>query len=127
MASSETVTVGCKLPHGLLIRLGDLEEAMVDGKQVKMFRPSGREIELKGGNAAGAIGGYGLTHGVDADAWRGWDEAHKDFAPLARGLIFEVKRPADAAATAAERKNVKSGFEGIDPEKPGPKVEKRED
>lgn len=128
MASVETITVGCKLPHGLQIPLGSLEDTTVDGKQVKMFRPNGRHITLNGYHAKEASAfGVGITDGVDAAEFRAWAEKHREFAPLARGLIFEVKRPSDAPAAAKERADLKSGFEGLDPEKPAPKVQQRED
>lgn len=124
----ETVSIGCKLPHGLKIALGGLEETSVEGKTVKMFRPNGRHINLNGYHTQGAaVMGVGMTHDVDAAAWRDWAERNKDFEPLSKGLIFEFKRQSDAAPMARELANVKSGFEGIDPDKPGRNVSKSKD
>ena len=49
MAKQKTVTVGCKLPNGLIIEVG------------------GQSVELNGANASNIIGGHGITRDVDAD------------------------------------------------------------
>lgn len=48
MAKQKTVTVGCKLPNGLIIEVG------------------GQSVELNGANASNIIGGHGITYDVDA-------------------------------------------------------------
>lgn len=104
-----TITVGCKLPHGLIIE--------VDGVPVT----------LNGTNSSNVIGGYGLTEGVDSDFFQKWMAANKDSAAVKNDLIFAQGRADSARAAASERKGVKNGFEGIDPNKPAPGVEPTEE
>lgn len=89
--------VGCKLPHGLRIQLGN---AFYD---------------LKGRNASRIIGGYGLTTGVPTDAFAKWLEDHKDFKYVRNGLVFMQGDMASARAQARDGNSVRSGLEPIDP------------
>lgn len=99
-----TVVVGCKLPHGLAIRL------------------AGRQVLLAGSNSEGAIGGYGLTRGVDKAQFEDWLKEHETFEPVARDLIFAVGQESAARATASERKGEKNGFEPLDPTRPDARI-----
>lgn len=105
------VTVGCKLPNGLEIHLGDNREKVV---------------VLKGANSSDLIGGHGLTE-VDAEFWAAWLEQNTDFAPLQAGLIFANESAAKARDEAKEKVDNASGFEGINPEKPGKDIKKATD
>lgn len=108
----QTVTVGCKLPNGLHMDLrGD------GGELVK-------RITLNGANKSEVIGGYGITHGVDKEAFEEWKRRNPDFTPLKKGLIFAQDKPAAAAAQAKEQAEIKNGFEGLNPDKPAPGVER---
>lgn len=98
------VVVGCKLPHGLIIN------------------QAGHKIVLAGENSSRVIGGYGMTS-VDKDLMSAWMADHKGFTPVKQGLIFFQESKAKAKDEATEKAKVKSGFEGIDPEKPGPGIE----
>lgn len=98
------VTVGCKLPNGIIIEQG------------------GKTISLNGANSARIAGGHGLTV-VDGNLFTAWMEAHKDFAPVKKGLIFAHESPKRVEEMAAEREENKTGMEPIDPEKPGGGVE----
>lgn len=111
----QTVTVGCKLPNGLHMDLrGD------GGELVK-------RITLNGANNSEVIGGYGITHNIDKDAFEEWKLRNADFPPLKKGLIFAYDKPATVASQAKEQAELKSGFEGMDPEKPAPGVERAKD
>lgn len=108
----QTVTVGCKLPNGLHMDLrgtgGELN----------------RRVTLNGANKSEVIGGYGITHGVDKEFFEEWKRINADFPPLKKGLIFAHDKPASAAAQAKEQAELKSGFEGMNPDKPAPGVER---
>lgn len=104
-----TVTVGCKLPHGLIIEVGNVA------------------VTLKGKNSSNVIGGYGLTEDVDRDFFEKWLAANKDSAAVKNNLIFAQERATNARAEAKEKAKVKNGFEGIDPNKPAPGVEPTEE
>jgi hypothetical protein len=99
------VTVGCKLPHGLQIRVG--ETAVV----------------LAGTNSSLVIGGHGITEGVDKDFFDAWMLANKDSAAVQGGFIFAHAKTDNVKAEAEEKADNRNGFEGLDPDKPAPGIE----
>lgn len=109
--STATVTIGCKLPHGLML---DLTEA---GKPARRFR-------VKGMNAANIVGGFGITEGVPRDFWNEWLEKHKLLAFVERGQIFAYDTTASARARAKEvGGELLSGLEPIDKNAKRSKIE----
>ena len=102
---AELVVVGCKLPNGLLIK------------------HNGKEVLLNGLNSSEIIGGHGITR-VEKDLWESWYLDNLDFAPVKNGFIFANNNEKSTAAEAREKENELTGFEGINPEKPGGGVEK---
>lgn len=103
-ASTDTVTVACKLPNGLHIKIEEL----------------GINIKLHGSASPYAIGGHGMTQGVNAAEW-GAIEAHPHFgnaAWLKNQVVFAMNKPQDASDKAIERQKVRAGFEPIDPRDP---------
>lgn len=76
MATPSTVTIGCKLPNGLVLSLGEARH------------------ELAGTRASAVIGGYGLTP-VPAEFWAAWSRAYAEY-PAAE------KRPDLRADNAGE-------------------------
>jgi hypothetical protein len=105
------VTVACKLPNGLILEL--------DGVRVELAGPA-----VAWGVPPRDVGGYALTHGVDADFFVRWMSVYKDYTPVKRGLIFACAKPQDAEARAREMKDEKSGLEPLNPENPGPGLER---
>lgn len=99
------IVVGCKLPHGLEIRVGD------------------KTAVLKGTNSSLVIGGYGITEGVDADLFAAWLAANKDSASVSGGFIFARGKAESVKAEATEKKDNLNGFEGLNPAKPAPGIE----
>lgn len=97
------ITVGCKLPHGLIIKTG------------------GKAVTLNGANSARIVGGYGLTQ-VDKDFFEAWKKEFAQFPPLKHGLIFAQEKPASADSQAKEQADIRTGLEPIDPAKPAPGV-----
>jgi len=96
------VSVACKLPHGLVLS--------IEGK------PS---VTLAGANHPDAVAGFGITR-VDKDFFEAWSGIHKDFIPLTKGLIFAQERSDSLRAEANEKTSEKTGFEGLNPQNPGP-------
>ena len=99
---SNTVLVGCKLPSGIVL----------DGAT--------RKIELNGLNTTMISGGVGLTH-VDAVEWMYIQEVYKSHAAFASNAVFNYKDSdsvADVVEMAADLSEVKTGFEGLDPNAP---------
>lgn len=111
---ASTVIVMCKLPTGIIL---------------DMPNPDGgpdRTVRLNGANHPEAVLGAGLTY-VDAEFWAAWRERNKGFDPLETGAIWAAEREGDAKAQAKEMKGHKTGFEGLDPDKPMPGVEPTEE
>jgi hypothetical protein len=105
--SNDQVVVGCKLPQGLHIHIDQ------------------KRVTLAGANASNIIGGYGFTR-VDRSFMETWLSRHKDYVPVQRGLIFIQEDDADAAGQAEEQSDVRSGFEGLNPDAPAPSVKPAE-
>ena len=127
--SGETVTVGCKLPHGLILRIFNMievDEPVMGGGSRKV--PTAREraervtingcahMQNKAPNAP-ISSGFALTHGVNKDFWDLWLTQNKDSDMVRNGLIFAQGKPADTEAEAKEKELVRSGLERLDPEK----------
>ena len=93
------VIVGCKLPHGLIIKTG------------------GKSVTLNGANSSRIVGGYGLTS-VDKDVFEAWKAEYASFEPLKSGLIFEQANERSAVSQATEQQEIKSGLEPLDLDKP---------
>lgn len=112
--ANKTVTVACKLPNGL--NLGPLT-------------PDGKPVILNGArhSTSGMAGGFGLTSGVDAEGFAKWLADHAEFEPVKKGLIFCSERRDHVLASGAERTAERTGFEGVDPEKPPPGIEETEE
>jgi hypothetical protein len=103
--STATVTVGCKLPHGLIL---DLTEP---GKPQRRYR-------IRGKNSATVIGGYGITEGVPRDLWEEWVKRHAALDIVRKEFVFALADTASTRDKAKERAELKTGFEEIDPTKP---------
>lgn len=94
-----TVTVGCKLPSGLIIELDE------------------QRVVLNGANSSALVGGFGMTE-VNKALFDAWLAKHKDYEPVKQGLVFAQEKPVNAQAEAKDKAELKNGFEGIDPKKP---------
>ncbi|MGT3277450.1 hypothetical protein ACX1IE_17855 [Yersinia enterocolitica] len=105
---SEVLTVGCKLPNGLVLE------------------QDGYQVELNGSNSSLVFGGYGLTEGVNKDAFDKWLSVHKDQPYVKNDLIFAQAKTNSAQAKASENAKVKSGLEGLPQDKPMPGIEKED-
>jgi len=103
---AEVVTVGCKLPNGIVMEV------------------DGRELVLNGANASSVIGGYGLTENVDKAAFDKWMETHKDQPYVKNELVFAQAKTNSAESKAKENADVKSGLEGLPQDNPAPGVTK---
>lgn len=102
VASTDFLTVACKLPNGLHIKI---PEHRID-------------IKLHGFNSPHNLAGHGMTHGVNAAQWAIVAERHKEDRWLTSGAVFAMSQPEDASARAKEHKDELIGFEAIDPRAP---------
>lgn len=106
---AEVVTVGCKLPNGLLIDVG------------------GKVVRLLGANSSSVIGGYGLTEGVDKDYFDTWLKEHANQPYVKGDLVFAQAKTNSAQSKASENAKVKTGLEGLPQDKPVEGVVKDEE
>lgn len=128
---SGTVTVACKLPNGLLLRvfqMVDSNEPVMGGgwRDVKRAEPFGEQVHIKGyalpANMQGIglhVGGYALTPNVDADFWELWLNQNRDADYVRNGLIFAHEKKADAIAESKEKAQVWDGMGPLIPTKAG--------
>lgn len=110
-----TVTVYCKLPHGIRYTLPD-------GSELRLIGALGDErspLQVSGMPGRDSVVGFGVTKNVDPEAWAWVVEKHGSSLAHKNGLIF-VQESNDAksgAAEANEKSGERSGFEPIDPNK----------
>lgn len=102
---TEMVTVGCKLPNGLVCEMGKLGDETYT------------TVRLNGANSARVVGGYGITPGVSASFWNAWMKKNKGLEFVRKGLVFAHTDEASAADHAKDRAEVRSGLEALDPMK----------
>jgi hypothetical protein len=137
--STATVTVACKLPHGIILRVFDMEESevpMLNGppKRIKQAKEIARRFVINGFSHAQnrapdypilaghpisngtTEGGYALTSGVPKDLWDLWLEQNKTSAMVRNGLIFAFEKREDVNAKAIDGQKIKSGLERMDPD-----------
>lgn len=127
--TGETVTVACKLPHGLELRLFQMvetpEPVMGGGSRiVEMARPIATTVKLNGfSNPVNAspksltYGGYGMTYNVNKEFFEQWLAQNADSDIVKNDLIFALENHEDAHEMAVDQKDVLSGLECIDPTK----------
>ncbi len=130
----DMVTVACKLPHGLELRLCKPEEFQVPVpgggmRKEKRFVPFGSSVVIKGYVApfgmspnAPVVGGYALTSGVDSDFFSEWLKQNADHDAVRNGLIFAHVKEDHVTGEAKDKKDLKNGLEPIDPSSPQTKV-----
>lgn len=101
-SSGSTLTVGCKLPHGM--HLDFLEPG----------RPL-RRVTIKGTNSARVIGGYGITEDVPEAYFNEWMAKHQELPAVRNGLIFAMAKYESTVAKAKEMAKEKNGLEPLSP------------
>lgn len=103
---TETVTVGCKLPNGIVLEV------------------EGYSVVLNGANASNVIGGYGLTENVDKEAFDKWLKVHAGQSYVKNELVFAQAKTNSAESKAKENADRKSGLEGLPQDNPMPGIQK---
>jgi hypothetical protein len=98
---AQTVTVGCKLPNGLILEMGE------------------KRVTLNGANSSSIVGGHGLTEGVDKEFFDAWMAKNKHLHFVKEGHLFAHEKEVNTKAQAKERAKEKTGLEQLNPdEKP---------
>jgi hypothetical protein len=129
--TAEFVTVACKVPNGLRLRLHTMEETTEQvmgggSRKVKVARHTGDVVVINGNshpqNAApraqivdGLDNGYALTPNVPKAFWGQWLEQNKNIDMVRNGLVFAHDEHRSVEAEAREKKDVRSGMERLDP------------
>lgn len=110
------VTVGCKLPHGLIMELIPKH----DGWNPP---PCGPRVTLNGANSVKRdsilrvtprVLEYGRTQ-VDKSFWEQWLVQHKNDDMVKKGFVFAEQKVSDFKAHAKEALPEKTGLEGLNP------------
>ncbi len=112
--ATDTVTVYCKLPNGLRYVVIDKDGAEHSHIFHGLNHSSAR---------LGIVPGAGVTH-VPVDIWAAFMKERGTSRAVKNGLIFTASDASSGKAKATEREKEKTGFEGLDPNKPGPGLEK---
>jgi hypothetical protein len=120
MSERKTLTIGCKLPSGLLMELGSPQ----DGNYKSLQLNGANQGDFHGRNETGKIfipktlNGYGLTE-VDSEFFEAWKKKYRINAErwLKEGVLFVASDGASAKANAADNTEVTTGYEQIDPDK----------
>jgi len=123
------VTVACKMPGGVILRLFDMVDhdvPVLGGgvKTSKIAQMKGEKVKI-GGYAApiGKVpnfitaGGFALTPNVDADFFNEWLKQNADSNLVKNKLIFAHEKSEVVERRAREMKDERSGFEALDPDK----------
>jgi hypothetical protein len=95
----ETVTVGCKLPHGLICETGE--------------SPSKVIVTLKGVDRV--TGAPGMTENVDKVAISAWFKRNEKLEFVKNGLVFMGEKTTNVIAQGKELSKEKHGLEPLDP------------
>lgn len=127
-SSGDTVTIACKLPHGLVLRafvVRETEEVTPQGSRTikKAEQIPGEFVVLgnsfpEGGAPRGRMEfGFALTPGCPKQLWDKWHHDNKANPMVTNGLVFANSSDRSAIAEAREKENERSGFERLDPTK----------
>lgn len=129
--SGEKVTVACRVPNGLRLRLFRFEEAseLVLGGGTRTYQRSipitkgdkplevvvhGPSIPMGFAPSYLIVGGYALTPNIDKDFFEAWMEQNRNTDLVRNKMIFCQEHTQDAQAQAQEQKDVRSGMEPMD-------------
>lgn len=128
-SDSGTVTVACKVPNGMILRIfqmHDRDEPVMGGgvKTVPRAVQVGDAVTVKGpavpfGQVPAFViaGGYALTPGVDAQFFNKWLEQNQDHEAVKNSLIMAADKPDMVRDWAAEHDGNLSGLQPMVPEK----------
>lgn len=137
--SSGTVTVACKIPHGLILQLCKEIEVVEDTqggpRTRKRWDKFGERIMIRGNSypvspkpgfpeRCPTADGYALTFNVSADFFEEWIKQNRRNPVVTGNLIYALPKTADVRAKAAEQKEIRSGLEPLDIEGNDPRIPK---
>jgi hypothetical protein len=109
--SGKTVTVFCKLPHGIVYDLPNGTSVRLVGMYGDVRSP----LQVSGLAGRDSIAGFGVTRNVSAEDWEQIVKDHGKSLAHAKGLVFAKADDKSGASAAREREKEKTGFEPYDP------------
>ncbi|MCC8963766.1 hypothetical protein H8A95_15960 [Bradyrhizobium sp. Pear76] len=124
--SPRTVTVACKLPHGIRIRgyekRGEREQVLGGGvREFDVWRPVGPYIRIKGPVVPAqfqalveVVGGYAITSGVPAEVFEQFMEHNEDSDFVKNNMIYGHEHRGRVISWAREHERQKTGVEPLD-------------
>ena len=127
MPTGQTVTVACKIPNGLYLRVFefvDHDEPVLGGgiRTVKTAVPKGEKVLINGPAVPFGVHpkhrieeGYALTYNVDKELWDLWFEQNKDTDIVKNKLIWASEKPDNMRGFARENAARLSGMEPVTP------------
>lgn len=92
-----TVTIGCKLPNGIIMEVEGAKPVRINGWNNNLIQ--GAE--------------HGLTENVPAATWEAWKKEHAESKLVKGGFIFASGTAEGAKGKAKDRKDEKSGHEQL--------------
>jgi hypothetical protein len=107
---AETVTVACKLPNGLMIRVGDQEQRL--NGPARFITPQPGRVNLN--PIEDIVYNAGFTV-VDKQLWDAWLKDHKLYEPVKTGHVYAMPNRNEATAKAKDFEKKATGLEPIDP------------
>ena len=113
---SKLLTIACRLPHGLVIEVG--KPGADNYRQMKLNGPFSKNAE---GNGVVTVNGYAFTK-VPEDFWLEFMSKHKTAAYLVNRAVY-AEDSDEKAKAESNKTGGKTGFEALDPNKPGADVE----
>lgn len=125
--SSGVVTVACKLPNGLILRVFDMaedHEPVLGGGSRKVSKAVPREDTYAVHGSAKPfnqevdwqiIGGYGLTPNIPREFYDKWEEQNASAAYVKNALVFAYERMENCVSAAKDHKEVLSGMQPLTP------------
>ena len=129
MATGEFVTVACKLPAGLIIRINEPPvvvesphgKHLVEGPLKQQVTLNGSAPQRKMDSLGQSLGehpmvaaGYGITPNVPKDFFDTWLKENASYPAVANRQIFALTRVESVRSKAVEQVAVRSGFEPLD-------------
>ena len=130
--TGDTVTVACKLPHGIVLHREVKKSRTVNvlggGQRDEFYFERVPDSEVRVYGTARVVGhapltrivcGFALTQGVPKETWDQWRAANKDMPAVKNGLIFAYPTTALAADAAKDpdNKKLRSNLEPLNPDK----------
>jgi len=138
--TGETVSIACKLPNGLIMRVFDMVEAsepVLGGghRASKMAQMRGEPVVIYG-NASpygerpqnDVLHGYAITSGVSKEFWELWLEQNKDSALVKNRIIFASDYKDTNVSVEDEAKDhldTRSGLEALERDSRGNMTDRR--